>query len=107
MTRYFDSRSAGRIRTAIYRVQPESLDKCLAAIREFVEAVRTEPGTRLYVSLQDKNEPTHFVHVMIFEDTFAEERHRTSEATKRFVRSLYPELVDPVVITDFDVVAST
>ncbi len=92
-------------KTARFSVHPESLEKCREAIRRFVSSIRkNEPGTRLYVSLQDKGDPTQFLHVMIFTDAAAEERHRASETTKRFVKVLYPEIVEPVAFMDFQLV---
>ncbi len=100
--------SPGTYKAARFSVHPESLEKCREAIREFVSWVKSnEPETRWYISLQDEKEPSQFLHVMIFEDAAAEERHRASPATKRFVEALYPELAEPVSFTDFQVVAST
>ena len=88
--------------TARFSVKPESLDRCRAAIEEFVTYVRdNEPGTKLYLSLQDAEEPTRFPHVMIFEDEAAEKIHTNSEAVDRFTGTLYPETVDGVVFERF------
>ena len=55
--------------TARFSVKPEALDPCRSVIEEFVAYVRAnEPGTKLYLSLEDAEEPTRFLHVMIFED---------------------------------------
>ncbi|MGH2528945.1 MAG: hypothetical protein ACRDH0_06405 [Actinomycetota bacterium] len=35
------------------------------------------PGTNLYLSLQDREDPTRFLHVMIFDDDAAEDFTRT------------------------------
>lgn len=81
--------------TARFGVKPEALDRCRSAMEEFVSSVRAnEPGTRLYLSLQDREDPTRFLHVMIFEDEAAEDLHANSEAVKRFTDVLYPETVD-------------
>ena len=103
----FSARSRSTYKTTRFSVLPESVDKCQAAIREFVAWVKSnEPGTRWYISLQDQRDSTQFLHVMIFEDKAAEERHRTSQATRRFVEVLYPELAEPAQFTDCNVIAS-
>ena len=92
--------------TAEYRVRPGSVERCLAAIREFVDAVtRTEPGTRQYVAWQDERDPVHFHHHFVFEDEAAEQRHRSSEAVRRFTAVLYPETVSGVHFTRYHEVA--
>src|SRR2546426_8532308 len=48
--------------TAEYRVRPGSVERCLVAIREFVDVVaRDETGTRHYVAWQDERDPVHFL----------------------------------------------
>jgi len=94
--------------TARFKVKPESLDKCLAAIHDFVDYVRAhEPETRLYESVQETGDPASFLHYFIFEDAAARDRHARSEGTKRFTDILYPELLAPVEFTEFSLVAST
>ena len=52
---------------ARYQVHPESLEKCLAAIQEFVAYVRAnEPGTLRYDVWQEVADPTRFVHIFTF-----------------------------------------
>jgi quinol monooxygenase YgiN len=78
------------------------------AIAEFVPHVKAnEPGTRLYVAWQQKNDPTRFVHFFIFEDDAAQAAHATSEAVKRFEAAYGPELSEgEVVFTDYEVIAT-
>jgi quinol monooxygenase YgiN len=48
---------------ARYRVRLSGVDKVKRAIAEFVPYVRAnEPGTRLYLAWQEKDDPTRFVH---------------------------------------------
>lgn len=93
---------------AQFAVHAAEVKPCKQAIREFVEAIEAnEPGTRLYVSLQSKQDKTQFLHVMVFEDAFAERRHRRSRAVKKFTEALYPRTVKNPEIVEFDAVAST
>ena len=89
------------------QVRPEALERCLAAIREFVAYVRTnEPGTRRYEVWQEQNDPTQFVHIFTFRDAEAERIHSESAAVKKFSSILYPECLAPVEFVDYRFVAS-
>jgi quinol monooxygenase YgiN len=93
---------------ATYRVKPSGVDKVKRAIAEFVPYVRAnEPGTRLYVAWQQKDDPTRFVHFFIFENEAAHAAHASSAAVKRFEAAYSPELSEGnVVFTDYEVVAT-
>jgi quinol monooxygenase YgiN len=94
--------------TARFTVKPESVDLCKEAIAEFVDHVtRNEPDTRMYVSMQNAETHTEFLHVFIFEDEAAEEHHANSEAVQKFTSILYPECLAPVEFTPYLLVAST
>ena len=91
--------------TARFSVKPEALDRCRSAIEEFVSYVRaSEPGTKLYLSLQDRADPTRFLHLFGFEDEAAEHVHSNSDAVKRFTDVLYPETVDGVAFEKYTAV---
>jgi quinol monooxygenase YgiN len=93
--------------TARFEVQKEALEVCQGAIQKFVEYVRAnEPDTLLYTSLQEKENPTRFLH-FIFHDEKAREIHSSSEAVNRFTNILYPNLVVPVEFTAYTAFAST
>jgi quinol monooxygenase YgiN len=93
--------------TGGYRVKPSAVSKVKQAIKDFVGYVHpNEPGTHMYLAWQQKDDPTHFLHLFIFEDAAAEKRHGQSEAVKRFEEIYGPELVDgDVVFTDFEMIA--
>lgn len=94
--------------TAEFTVRPESLDDCQAAITEFVDYVtRNEPQTRLYISLQEGEDSTRFLHFFIFEDVAAEEHHANSEAVKKFTGVLHPACIEPMRFTSYRLLAST
>jgi quinol monooxygenase YgiN len=93
--------------TGAYRVKPESVAKVEAAIAELVRYLQAnEPGTQMYLAWQEKDDPTRFVHLFIFADAAAHERHGQSEAVKRFEAVYSPELSgDDVVFTDYAMIA--
>jgi quinol monooxygenase YgiN len=94
--------------TARFKVRAEALERCEAAIREFVAYIKAnEPGTLLYTSVREKDDPTSFLHFFIFEDAAARERHRTSDAVRRFTDVLYPETLAGVEFVEYSGVAST
>ncbi len=89
------------------QVRREALDRCLAAIREFVAYVRaSEPGTLRYDVWQEKDDPTRFVHAFVFRDEAADRAHSESAAVKKFASILYPACLEPVKFIDYNRVIS-
>jgi len=94
--------------TARFTVKPESLEVCRVAIEELVDYVtRNEPDTRMYISVQQAEDETSFLHFFAFENEAAEEHHANSEAVKKFTDVLYPECIEPVEFTMYRLIAST
>ena len=93
--------------TGGYRVKPEAVEKVKQAIKVFVRYVEeNEPGTKMYLAWQEKNDPTRFNHLFIFENEAAQARHGLSEAVKQFESVYSPELVGgDVVFTDYEMIA--
>jgi len=93
---------------AQYKVRHQGVDKVKRAIEEFVTYVTAnEPDTRMYIAWQQESDPTRFVHFFIFEDHNAHEKHRRSDAVKRFEGIYRPELDgDDVVFTDYKPIAT-
>src|SRR5437660_11517483 len=93
---------------AQYQVRPTGVDQVKQAIREFLPHIQTEePGTRMYLAWQQKDDPTRFVHFFIFEDAAALTAHSQSAAVKRFEAAYRPELTGgDVTFTDYELVAS-
>ena len=87
---------------ARYEVRPEALDRCLAAIHEFVEYVRSnEPGALRYEVWQEAENPTRFVHIFVWRDEEANQIHGQSAAVQRFAGILYPSCVAPVEFIEY------
>ena len=94
--------------SAYFVVRDDALAVCEKAIREFVAYVRDhEPDTLLYTSLQEKEQPNHFLHYFIFRDEAARDLHANSEAVKHFTSILYPNLVATVEFTEYNMFAHT
>jgi quinol monooxygenase YgiN len=92
---------------ARYQVRPQAVERCLAAITEFVAYVRAhEPGTLRYEVWQERDEPTRFVHIFVFRDAAADETHSRSAEVAKFASVLYPECLAPVEFVDYRFVAS-
>lgn len=86
--------------TGAYQVKPAAVGKVKQAIAEFVDYLRAkEPGTQMYLAWQHKDDPTRFIHLFIFADQAAQDRHGQSEAVKRFESIYSPELVGGDVIS--------
>ncbi len=94
--------------TARFQIKPEAREQVAVAIADFIDYIRAnEPRTLNYMSLQDKSDPTRFVHFFAFADTEAREKHSHSAGTQAFTAILYPECVAPVEFTEYVVVATT
>ena len=93
--------------TGGYQVKPSAVNKVKEAIRQFVNYVKeNEPGTQMYLAWQQKDDPTRFLHLFIFENAAARTRHGQSAAVKRFESVYTPELVNgDVVFTEYEMVA--
>lgn len=87
---------------ARYEVRPEVLDRCLAAIHEFVAYVRAnEPGALRYEVWQEAEHPTRFVHIFVWKDAEANRIHGESAAVKKFAGILYPNCLAPVEFIEY------
>jgi quinol monooxygenase YgiN len=99
--------SSGVRELAHYEVREEALERCLEAVRGFVEYVRAnESGTLEYTVWQEEAHPTRFVHIFVFRDEEAHRIHSESAAVKRFAGILYPECLAPVEFTPYGLVAT-
>ncbi|HET6487247.1 MAG TPA: antibiotic biosynthesis monooxygenase family protein [Spirochaetia bacterium] len=93
--------------TGTYQVKRSAIPQVKKAIEEFVAYVKAnEPGTLMYLAWQQKTDPTRFVHLFIFQDEAAHQRHGESAAVKRFESVYGPELSGgEVVFTDYEMIA--
>ena len=93
--------------TGGYQVKPSAVDKVKHAIKDLIGYVQAnEPGTQMYLAWQQKDDPTRFLHLFIFEDAAAQTRHGQSGGVKRFESIYSPELVGgDVVFTDYELVS--
>src|SRR2546429_3566043 len=63
-------------------------------------------STKMYLAWQEKNDPTRFLHLFIFEDEAAHARHGASAAVSQFESVYSPELVGgDVAFTDYKMIA--
>ncbi|MDA1036655.1 MAG: antibiotic biosynthesis monooxygenase [Chloroflexi bacterium] len=94
--------------TARFRVQPQSVQTCLYAINDFVDYIRAnEPATLQYTSVQDFEDSFAFLNFFVFENEAAEEQHRTSPGTLRFIDALYNHIDVDVLFERWNAVATT
>lgn len=94
-------------RLAKFEVKSEKLNASIPIIEEFVNKVNlNEPQCTLYRSLQEIDNPTQFVHYMIFESEEAETHHRQTPWVKEFVDRLYPILQVETVFAEMNVIGN-
>jgi quinol monooxygenase YgiN len=92
---------------ARYEIRPEAMGKIIPAIHEFVAYVRSnEPGTLRYDVWQEQENPSRFVHIFIFRDQEAHNRHSDSAEVQKFAGILYPECLAPVEFIGYRRIAS-
>ncbi len=92
---------------AFYEVRPEAIVSVLAAIEEFVTAIRlNQPGTLRYEVWQELDNPARFVHLFVFRDAESEAAHSEAAETKKFASLLYPQCLEPVKFIDYRQVAT-
>ena len=88
-----------------FEVLEERREEMIEAIEIFTRAVHvSEPGCRLYVSLQDKTNLNKFTHIMAFENEGAELKHKTAGYTEEFVDILDKICKNKPVFKEFNYV---
>jgi quinol monooxygenase YgiN len=95
-------------RIVTYRVEAHAVDVVLAAIDEFVAGIRAhEPDTVAYHAYRYLDDATEFVHTMTFADEAGRDLHTKTAHVAHFVEVLYPLCVEPPVLRDITMVASS
>jgi quinol monooxygenase YgiN len=93
--------------TGAYQVKASAVERVKAAVKEFCDYVEAnEPGSQMYLAWQQKDDPTKFLHLFIFADAAARERHGQSAAVEKFKSAYTPELVGGAVkFTEYEMIA--
>lgn len=70
-----------------------------AAAKELVEYFKSEvPEVQLSLWLEDRDNPLHHYHITVFETLDVLERVKKSDAIKRFVERLFPQIAHSTYI---------
>jgi quinol monooxygenase YgiN len=91
---------------ALYRVKEGKLEEVREAVSDFVAAVReNEPDTLFYEAYQGKGDVSFF-HLMTFDDSYSEEKHRQTSHMAEFVRRLYPNCEEEPGFVELELIGS-
>lgn len=89
------------VKIARYQVRKDAVPQTLAALRAFLDEVeRKEGGTARYEAYQGKDDPTRFMHTMVFRTPAAEQYHQKTAWCKRFVETISPLCVEPLAFEE-------
>jgi quinol monooxygenase YgiN len=68
-----------------FEVKSEKLKEVIKSIEQFTHTVHvSEPGCKLYLSIQDQEKKNKFIHIMAFESKGAEMIHEGAGFTQQF-----------------------
>ncbi|HCG99173.1 MAG TPA: hypothetical protein DE036_05070 [Actinobacteria bacterium] len=94
--------------TAQWKCRPGAEKPVEEALRRFVFSVKqNEPDTRMYTALQNHDDATSYMTYFIFENEAARSFHSSTDWVKQFTDVIYPESLEPVVFTEYRLLAST
>jgi quinol monooxygenase YgiN len=93
-------------RTARYEIRPDAIPACQEFIRTTVAHTQAhEPGTLMYMVLQETDNPARFVHLSAYMDEAALAAHITVEPMATQIRTiLQPALVGPPEFTQYTMI---
>lgn len=73
-----------------FKVNEDKVDEAKKIIKELIANVReNEPGVLLYKSLQAKEDPSTFIHFIVFKDNDAQMLHRRAAHVMQFIKDIY------------------
>ena len=90
-----------------YKVDEDAIEAAKLAIKEFIEGIRKHESQTNYHAYQISEDKSQFIHLMVFPDNAAEEKHRNAEYTKKFVHDLLPLCEQEPKFSDIEIVADT
>lgn len=82
-----------------YKVRESELATVLTAIKQFLDAIRTNEPDTVYEAYQ-ASDRLSFMNIMHFTDVAVAEKHSKSVYTDKFVSVLYPRCETTPVFTD-------
>ncbi len=93
-------------RIARYTITPEALAACQDFIHTTVAATKAqEPGTLMYMVLQETDNPASFVHISAYADDAAMAAHSVSEPMLTTIREvIQPAMVEAAQFTHYHLV---
>lgn len=90
------------IKTIQFEVKEKKRKEVVDAMEQLTRTVHvSEPGSRLYLSIQDSQDPNKFIHIMAFENAGAEMKHRSAGYTREFMTLLEDVCRKEPAYTDF------
>lgn len=91
-------------RIARYTIRPEAIEACKAVVQATIDYTKAhEPGTLMYMVLQEAEDPTSFVHISAYANDAALRQHVTAEPmTTNFREVLNPAMVVPPTFTHYE-----
>jgi quinol monooxygenase YgiN len=92
---------------ARYEIRPEARSQVERAIQEFADHVRAELHGSSWMTYRDAKNRNAYVSIITADTAEADDRHRNSPGTKRFVEALYPNVIGSVEFTDYELVAGS
>ena len=93
--------------TAQYQVHPNKIKKVKESIRSLVKHVKSnEPLTTIYIAQQQILNPSSLMHILRFEDEAALKIHQSSPASAQFVKTVYPETINPIEFMEYNLIAT-
>ena len=90
-----------------YKVKKKKLVKVKSALSEFLNLIqKSEPGIMDYKILQEKDDPTRFIHIMSFVDGKAARNHAKTVHVKKLVNVLESSCKEEPVFTNLSAIKS-